>query len=73
MNGRNAIKVLSLIDELQIKGLEVKILNLEVDTQKASVRFLLTMSARFAEFDETNKRVFLIQNYFKPHQNHFHL
>ncbi|WP_415477830.1 recombinase family protein [Acetobacter syzygii] len=46
MNGRNVIKVLSLINELQTKGLEIKILNLEVDTQKASVRLFLTMSAK---------------------------
>ncbi|MGV4858292.1 recombinase family protein [Acetobacter senegalensis] len=73
MNGRNAIKVLSLINELQTKSLEVKILNLEVDTQKTSVRLFLTMSAKFVEFDEANKRVFLIQKYFKPHRNHFRL
>ncbi len=49
--GRNAIDVLSLIDELHAKGIGVKILNLGVDTQKASGRLFLTMLAGFAEFE----------------------
>jgi len=49
--GRNAIDVLSLIDELHANGVGVKILNLGVDTQKASGRLFLTMLAGFAEFE----------------------
>lgn len=49
--GRNAIDVLSLIDELNNKNINVKILNLGIDTQKPSGRLFLTMLAGFAEFE----------------------
>ncbi|MCP9319151.1 recombinase family protein [Acetobacter persici] len=49
--GRNAIDVLSLIDELHAQEIGVKILNLGVDTQKASGRLFLTLLAGFAEFE----------------------
>jgi len=49
--GRNAVDVLTLIDELHANGVGVKILNLGVDTQKASGRLFLTMLAGFAEFE----------------------
>ncbi|MBS1051126.1 recombinase family protein [Gluconobacter japonicus] len=49
--GRNAIDVLSLIDELTEGDINVRILNLGVDTSKASGRLFLTLLAGFAEFE----------------------
>lgn len=49
--GRNAIDVLSLIDELTDNDIGVRILNLGVDTSKASGRLFLTLLAGFAEFE----------------------
>lgn len=49
--GRNAIDVLSLIDELTENDIGVRVLNLGVDTSKASGRLFLTLLAGFAEFE----------------------
>ncbi|MFT8420535.1 MAG: recombinase family protein [Gluconacetobacter sp.] len=49
--GRNAVDVLSLIDDLQGRKIGVRILNLGVDTTKPSGRLFLTMLAGFAEFE----------------------
>ncbi|GAN69350.1 recombinase family protein [Acetobacter orleanensis] len=49
--GRNAIDILSLIDELTENDIGVRVLNLGVDTSKASGRLFLTLLAGFAEFE----------------------
>lgn len=51
--GRSTIQLLQLVEELQIKEINLVILNMGIDTRTATGKFFLTIMAGFSELDRT--------------------
>lgn len=51
--GRNTVQLLQLVEDLQLREINLVILNMGIDTRTATGKFFLTVMAGFSELDRT--------------------